>query len=82
LLRVLPCGWTTLLSGRQKRTHAPRGSALSRMVEEYLQSVGEQERHGVRESPVLYEVSGVLSGMHDATRLRTGCRKHLAAKYW
>jgi Family of unknown function (DUF6364) len=66
---------------KAKKTARTKGVSLSRMVEDYLKSVGEQERHGVREFPVLYEVSGVLSGMHDATQLRTGYRKHLAAKY-
>jgi hypothetical protein len=51
------------------------------MVEDYFKSVGEQERHEVRESPVLYEVSGVLSDKHDAVRLRAGYRKHLSEKY-
>ena len=51
------------------------------MVEDYFKSVGEQELHEVRESPVLYEVSGVLSGKHDTAQLRAGYRKHLAEKY-
>jgi hypothetical protein len=33
------------------------------------------------ESPVLYEVSGVLSGKHDAAKLRAEYWKRLAEKY-
>jgi hypothetical protein len=66
---------------KAKKTARTKGVSLSRMVEDYFKSVGEQERHEVRESPVLYEVSGVLSGKQDAAQLRAGYRKHLAEKY-
>jgi hypothetical protein len=66
---------------KAKKTARTKGVSLSRMVEDYFKSVGEQERHEVRESPVLYEVSGVLSDKHDAVRLRAGYRKHLSEKY-
>ena len=66
---------------RAKKTASRKGVSLSRMVEDYFKSVGEQERHEVRESPVLYEVSGVLSGKQDAAQLRAGYRKRLAEKY-
>ena len=58
-----------------------KGVSLSRMVEDYFKAVADQDRHEVRESPVLYEVSGVLSGKQDAAQLRAGYRKHLAEKY-
>jgi Family of unknown function (DUF6364) len=66
---------------KAKKTARTKGVSLSRMVEDYFKSVGEQEQHEVRESPVLYEVSGVLSGKQDAAQLRAGYRKHLAEKY-
>ncbi len=66
---------------KAKKTASKKGVSLSRMVEDYFKSVGEQEQHEVRESPVLYEVSGVLSGKQDASQLRAGYRKHLAEKY-
>lgn len=66
---------------KAKKTASKKGVSLSRMVEDYFKSVGEQEGHEVRESPVLYEVSGVLLGKQDATQLRAGYRKHLSKKY-
>ncbi len=66
---------------KAKKTARTRGVSLSRMVEDYFKSVAGQERHEVRESPVLYEVSGVLSGKHDAAKLRAEYRKRLAEKY-
>ena len=66
---------------KAKKTASKKGVSLSRMVEDYFKAVGEQGAHEVRESPVLYEVSGVLSGKQAATELRAGYRKHLAEKY-
>lgn len=66
---------------KAKKTARTKGVSLSRMVEDYFKSVGEQEQHEVQESPVLYEVSGVLSGKRDAAQLRAGYRKRLAEKY-
>ena len=66
---------------KAKKTASTKGVSLSRMVEDYFKAVAGQERHEVRESPVLYEVSGVLSGKEDAGQLRTKYRKHLEEKY-
>ena len=66
---------------KAKKTARNKGVSLSRMVEDYFKSVGVQELHEVRESPVLYEVSGVLSGKQDGAQLRAGYRKHLSEKY-
>ena len=64
-----------------KKKAGARGISLSRMVEDYFRAVADQEGCEVRESPVLYEVSGVLSGKQDAEQLKAGYRKHLAEKY-
>jgi len=66
---------------KAKKTASSKGISLSRMVEDYFKAVAGQGTHEVRESPVLYEVSGVLSGKQDAAQLREKYRKHLAAKY-
>jgi hypothetical protein len=66
---------------KAKKTASTKGVSLSRMVEDYFKAVTGQEQLEVRESPVLYEVSGVLSGKRDAAQLRAGYRKHLAEKY-
>ncbi len=41
----------------------------------------EQEQHLMRDSPVLYEVSGVLSGKQDARKLRAEYQRRLAEKF-
>ncbi len=66
---------------KAKKTARTKGVSLSRMVEDYFKSVAKQETHEVRESPVLYEVAGVLSGKEDAAKLRAAYKKHLAGKY-
>ncbi len=66
---------------KAKKTARTKGVSLSRMVEDYFKSVAKQEAREVRESPVLYEVAGVLSGKEDAAKLRAEYKKHLAGKY-
>lgn len=66
---------------KAKKTASKKGVSLSRMVEDYFKALADQEQQSVRESPVLYEVSGVLSGKQDAAQLREGYRKHLAEKH-
>jgi len=66
---------------KAKKTASKKGISLSRMVEDYFKAVAGQEKQEVRESPVLYEVSGVLSGKQDAAQLRLGYKKHLVEKY-
>lgn len=66
---------------KAKKTASKKGVSLSRMVEDYFKAVGDQGAREVRESPVLYEISGVLSGKKDTEQLRAGYRKHLAEKY-
>jgi hypothetical protein len=66
---------------KAKKTANKKGVSLSRMVEDYFKAVVDQGTREVRESPVLYEVAGVLSGKQDAAQLRAGYRKHLAEKY-
>lgn len=66
---------------KAKKTASTKGISLSRMVEDYFKAITDQEQQEVRESPVLYEVSGVLSGKQDAEQLRKEYRKRLAEKY-
>ena len=64
-----------------KKKARARGVSLSRMVEDYFKSVAEMEQQEIRESPVLYEIAGVLSGRPDADKLRTEYKKRLSEKY-
>lgn len=66
---------------RAKKTASMKGVSLSRMVEDYFKAVADQENLETRESPVLYEVSGVLSNKRDTTKLRAEYRKRLAEKH-
>ena len=66
---------------KAKKKARSRGVSLSRMVEDYFRSVAAQEAHEVRESPVLHEIAGVLSGKEGTAELRARYRKHLSEKY-
>jgi len=66
---------------KAKKTASRKGVSLSRLVEDYFKAVADQGTQEVRETPVLYEVSGVLTGKQDAAQLRAGYRKRLAEKY-
>ena len=66
---------------KAKKTAQRRGVSLSRMVEDYFKSVVRQQENGAKESPVLSEIAGVLSGRNDAEKLTTRYRKHLTEKY-
>ncbi|MHB8845007.1 MAG: DUF6364 family protein [Nitrospirota bacterium] len=66
---------------KAKKAASKKGVSLSRMVEDYFKALADQEKSEVRTSPVLYEVSGVLSGKQNAAQLRVGYRKRLTEKY-
>ncbi len=66
---------------RAKKKARTKGVSLSRMVEDYFKSVAEIEQHEVRESPVLYEIAGVLKGKTRAEKSKSEYRKHLSEKY-
>lgn len=66
---------------KAKKRARTRGVSLSRMVEDYFKSVAEMEQLEVRESPVLYEIAGVLRGKTKAEKPKSEYRKHLSEKY-
>ena len=51
------------------------------MVEDYFKSVAEMEPFEGRESPVLYEIAGVLTGKTRAEKSMSEYRKRLSGKY-
>ena len=61
---------------KAKKKARNKGVSLSRMVEDYFKSVAEMEQHEVRESPVLYEIAGVLTGKTKADVDRMFARVH------
>jgi len=66
---------------KAKKKARNKGVSLSRMVEDYFKSVAEMEQHEIRESPVLYEIAGVLTGKTKAEKSKSEYRKHLSEKY-
>jgi hypothetical protein len=66
---------------KAKKKARTKGVSLSRMVEDYFKSVAEIEEGEVRESPVLYEIAGVLSGRTRAEKTKSDYWKHLSEKY-
>jgi len=64
-----------------KRAARVRGVSLSQMVAGYFQAVSDGKKNKTRATPVLAEISGVLSPMADARKPVTGYRKHIEKKY-
>ena len=66
---------------KAKKSAQRRGVSLSRMVEDYFKSVVGQQENRAKESPVLSEIAGVLSGTSSGSNLAAGYKKHLTEKY-
>lgn len=64
-----------------KKTAQSKGVSLSRIVEDYFRSLTIQEKEVMKESPILSEISGVLSDKAGAKKPREVYRKHLEEKY-
>ena len=64
-----------------KETARSKGVSLSRIVEDYFRSLAVWKEMEAPESPVLSEISGVLSTGRDTRKLRAEYRKHLQEKY-
>lgn len=64
-----------------KRAARVRGVSLSQMVTGYFQAVSEKKKGKTEATPVLAEISGVLSPKTDTKKLITGYRKHIEGKY-
>jgi argininosuccinate synthase len=64
-----------------KETARSKGISLSRIVEDYFRALAVRKETEAPESPVLSEISGVLSTGTGTRKLRAGYRKHLQEKY-
>jgi hypothetical protein len=70
------------LINQAKKTARGQGVSLSRIVEDYFRSlVMAHQEEKAPESPVLTEISGVLSSSAVSKKYRTEYRKHLEEKY-
>ena len=64
-----------------KRLARIRGVSLSQMVAGYFQAVSGERKNKTKATPVLAEISGVLSTKADTKKLVAGYRKHIEEKY-
>ncbi len=64
-----------------KETARSKGVSLSRIVEDYFRSLTTLKKGKAPESPVLSEISGILSARRTTRKLRSEYRKHLQGKY-
>jgi hypothetical protein len=64
-----------------KETARSKGVSLSRIVEDYFRSLATRKEKEAPESPVLSEISGVLSSGMGMRKPRAEYKKHLQEKY-
>lgn len=64
-----------------KKTAQSKGVSLSRMVEDYFRSLTIQEKQGIKASPILSEISGILSDETGTKKPKEEYRKRLEEKY-
>jgi argininosuccinate synthase len=69
------------LIAQAKKTARAKGVSLSRIVEDYFRSLVARKEKETPESPVLTEISGVLSSSAVSKKFRAEYRKHLEEKY-
>ena len=64
-----------------KKIASARDISLSQMVADYFMSISPQKKKEIIESPVLSEVSGILTSKSDKGKLLKKYRKHVEEKY-
>jgi hypothetical protein len=64
-----------------KKAARLRGVSLSEMVSGYFQAVSQRKAVKTEATPVLAEISGVLSPQGDSKKLIAGYHKHIEEKY-
>lgn len=70
-----------VLIKKAKKAARSRGVSLSKMVADYFKSISMQEIKEPLETPVLSEISGILSPRSDAKKLLKSYKKRLEEKY-
>lgn len=58
-----------------------KGTSLSKMVANYFRSISKEADKNIKYTPVLAEISGVLSQDLDKEKVAIGYKKHLEEKY-
>lgn len=70
------------LINNAKRLARKKGISLSRMVSDYFLSVSSQRKEKMAESPILSEISGILSSKRDGKKFLKTYKKHIEEKYF
>ena len=69
------------LINNAKKAARSRGVSLSKMVGDYFNTISSQQKKEIQESPVLSEISGILSPRADVKKLIKSHKRHLEEKY-
>jgi hypothetical protein len=69
------------LINNAKKAARSRGVSLSKMVGDYFNTISSQQKKEIQESPVLSEISGILSPRADVKKLIKSYKRHLEEKY-
>lgn len=64
-----------------KKAARLRGVSLSEMVSGYFQAVSQRKAVKIEATPVLAEISGVLSAQNYSKKLMADYHKHIEEKY-
>ena len=64
-----------------KKTARSKGISLSRMVSDYFRSIAAQQRNEIIDSPVLSEITGILSTKGNSKKFLADYWKHIEEKY-
>ncbi len=69
------------LIDKAKKIARSKGVSLSRFVSDYFQSVTAKQKEKTPESPILSEISGILSSKKTGKSLTNSYKKHIKDKY-
>lgn len=66
---------------KAKRLASARKVSLSRMVSDYFKSISAQHNEEALDSPILLELTGILSPKANNKKLLNSFKKHIEDKY-
>lgn len=69
------------LIDRAKKVAKVKGVSLSRLVSDYFKSISSKQRQENAASPILSEISGILSSKAERKKLLKSYKKHIEDKY-
>ena len=69
------------LIDKAKKAAKDKGVSLSKLVADYFRTVSLKQKQKTTESPILAEISGVLSAKAENRKLIKSYKKHIEEKY-